>query len=180
MRFLCAEEGQEMTKRFGSRETDFDAALRQSISYCADTGIFTWVLPPRRGVSIGATAGSKTAHGYLSISFRSCSIYAHRLAWFITHGCWPAGVIDHINGDKLDNRIINLRDVSQRDNTENVFARRKHNRAGLLGVSQNGNRFTAHLGHMGKNLYLGIYKTKEEAHEAYLMKKRELHQGNTL
>jgi hypothetical protein len=169
-----------MTKRLGTRAKDFDQALLESVSYCEATGEFTWRLPPRRGVSSGGAAGVKQSRGYVSIGFRSRLIYAHRLAWLVMYGKWPDGVIDHINGDKSDNRIENLRDVSQRLNTQNVFSPRKHNKCGVLGVRCSGDRYIAQIANLGRVIHIGTFDSKEQAHQAYLMKKRELHQGSTL
>jgi len=63
--------------------------------------------------------GSVDAYGYLIIKFRGEQYKAHRICWLMHYGMWPVGVIDHINGCKTDNRIINLRDVNQAENVRN-------------------------------------------------------------
>tara|TARA_R100000951_G_C2583222_1_gene162586 strand:- start:352 stop:792 length:441 start_codon:yes stop_codon:yes gene_type:complete len=63
--------------------------------------------------------GSKDAYGYLIIKIKGTQYKAHRLAWLYMYGSMPDNVIDHINGNKLDNSIINLRDVSQKVNSKN-------------------------------------------------------------
>ena len=108
--------------------------------------------------------------------------YAHRLAWLFATGEWPKETIDHINGDRGDNRIANLRDVPRRINCENQRKARSVNRVGLLGVSRaTGNRpgkpYTAFIGVRGKSVGLGYFPTAELAHEAYLAAKRRLHEG---
>lgn len=109
---------------------------------------------------------------------------AHRLAWVHVHGSWPAGDIDHINGDKLDNRIANLRDVTRSVNKENMRSARGDNKVGLLGVHvrrQNTTRpYVASIRVSGKLIHLGAHNTPEAAHAAYLEAKRRLHSGCTI
>lgn len=77
--------------------------------------------------------GSKDKDGYLIIKFMRKQIKAHRLIWFLEYGFWPKGVIDHINGDKTDNRIKNLRDVPQSINV--IDTKRQPNKeTGYIGI----------------------------------------------
>lgn len=87
-------------------------SLRATFHYSPENGTFT-----RR--STGKVAGCKASHGYLVIRFGEKLRYAHRLAWLYVHGVWPTNVIDHINGDKTDNRLANLRDVTTAANAKN-------------------------------------------------------------
>ena len=96
------------------------------------------------------------------------------------NGSWPIGEIDHVNGDRGDNRIANLRDVDHKTNSQNERRARAINTSGFLGVSKQGNKWQASIRHGGKQLYLGLFAAKEEAHSAYLAAKRLLHAGNTL
>ncbi|OJW82859.1 MAG: hypothetical protein BGO66_02960 [Alicycliphilus sp. 69-12] len=93
--------------------------IGQLLSYDPTTGNLTWKESPRYGIPAGAVAGSKNARGYLQVMVAGQKHYAHRLAWLLHYGAWPARVIDHINRDKTDNRIDNLRDVSQAVNLQN-------------------------------------------------------------
>lgn len=86
--------------------------LREHLDYQPTTGIFTW----RKN---GKPAGCKHPNGYVVIRLQGRLYYAHRLAWVHVHGNGPKQVIDHINQDKGDNRISNLRDVSQSANVKN-------------------------------------------------------------
>jgi hypothetical protein len=120
--------------------------------------------------------------GYWQIRLDQRTYLGHRLAWLHVHGRWPVGVIDHINGDRGDNRLSNLREVSQRTNTENQRKVIRGTASGLLGVYPYGNqgRFTSKIKVGRENIHIGCFDTAEEAHEAYLTAKRQLHAGCTL
>jgi len=156
--------------------------LRKILHYAPDTGLFTWRVSPRRNISCGQLAGSFNSDGYLQISIHNRSYKAHRLAWLYTFDRWPICEIDHINGDKSDNRIENLRDVSRNENQHNTRRARAHNASGFLGVGlhkQTG-KWRARI-RVNKNLtHIGLFNTPEEAHQAYIVAKRKLHAACTL
>ena len=77
------------------------------IAYDPETGIFTRIKAVKGHAAV-SKVGAVGNHGYLSIYFNGKLQLAHRLAWFLTYGEWPT-MLDHINGNKLDNRISNLR-----------------------------------------------------------------------
>lgn len=106
---------------------------------------------------------------------------AHRVAWLIFHGAWPEGEIDHINGDPSDNRLENLRDVTHRTNTENLRSATRASKGGALGVcTPKVGRCRAAITLSGVKRDLGGYDTPEQAHQAYLTAKREVHAGCTI
>lgn len=129
----------------------------------------------------GQVAGGLNADGYVKVEAGGKSHGAHRLVWLMHRGEWPAGEIDHINGNRADNRICNLRDVDHRMNTENRRSAQRRSTTGFLGVAlhQSG-RFRARIRVAGKSKSLGLYDTPEAAHAAYVDAKRLLHAGNTL
>jgi hypothetical protein len=156
--------------------------LRALLAYDEISGQFTWN-PGRRRVKDGATAGSKSPKlGYIFIRIDQRSYSAHRLVWLYVHGDWPKHQIDHINGQRDDNRIVNLRDVTVAVNLQNRRGPCRNSTTGELGVTNNRGRncFTAALSLNGKYIYLGDFKTIPEAKVAYLEGKRRLHVGNTL
>jgi hypothetical protein len=157
-----------------------DERLVDSLEYDATTGVLRWSKPPRRGVSAGLVAGADHSQGYLSVGFEGKVYFAHRLAWRITYGAWPAAHIDHINGIKTDNRIANLRDVDRFTNLQNQRKPTSRNTSGWLGVRCAGSRFVAQIRHQGTTKYIGCFGSGEEAHAAYLAEKRALHAGCTL
>ena len=158
------------------------ARLRDVLHYEAATGIFTWVRPTGRRAKTGDIAGSAEGRGYWAIRIDSVRYKAHRLAWLYQNGEWPRGDIDHINGDRRDNRIANLREASRSTNIQNLRSAKSHNRAGLLGVvldlsKKTDKKYTARIVYGGRQHSLGYYNTPEEAHAAYLEAKRKHHPG---
>lgn len=128
----------------------------------------------------GSIAGGLTSDGYLRIMLDGVSYKAHRIAWFWVTGEWPSGVIDHRDGDGLNNAWNNLRDVTQRVNIENQTRANKRSIARLLGVSKNRDRWSAKITTNGQRHHLGTFETPVLAHAAYIAAKRELHKGCTL
>lgn len=120
-------------------------------------------------------------NGYLRINVLGTKQYYHRLAWVVYHGDWPKGMIDHINGNTGDNRIINLRDVSASGNQQNLKKARSHSGSGFLGVftDRNGRPYSRIIVN-GAAKHIGTYSTPEEAHEAYLEAKRKYHAACTI
>lgn len=156
--------------------------LKALISYDAGTGVFSWIVSPRFSVDVGRVC-HPSKNGYVYIRIDDRSYFAHRLAWFYVYGHWPIGTIDHINGNRSDNRLENLRDVSSRANTQNRRSPSKSNSTGFLGVTANGsiaNPYRAQITFGNKVIYIGIFPTPELAYEAYVTKKREIHEGCTL
>jgi len=151
------------------------------IQYCAETGRFTWK-SSIGGVVAGQPAGCINSNGYMVVGFVGQKFRLHRLAWLLTHGCWPVGTIDHINCDRTDNRLCNLRDVSKKENCQNQRTPTKANVSGFLGVywSDRHGGFMAAVGVNGKKNRRGPYRTAERAYAAYVDMKRKHHEGCTL
>lgn len=152
--------------------------LKSALSYCPETGIFTWA-SARPRIIVGAVAGYlKKNKGYIYIEIDGRSYSAHRLAFLYMTGEIPSGPVDHINRIKSDNRFSNLRISSHGQNRANSRANNKH---GLKGISRlswmkEGDRcWQAQITHNKKVKYLGCFHTKEEAHAAYAIAARELH-----
>lgn len=120
--------------------------------------------------------------GYLRVQFEGRSYSVHRIAWLYANGCEPSGEVDHIDGDKTNNRIGNLRDVTRTHNQENLRLPHKDNACGLLGVCFNkkNRKFIAQITIKGHLNYLGSFDSAESAHEAYLTVKRKQHVGCTI
>lgn len=113
----------------------------------------------------GKVAGTPV-DGYRNVNFRFGAISCHRIIFLMHHGYIPEE-IDHINGDKSDNRIENLRACSRSQNMANT--RPRGNKTGFRGVFENRKRFAAKIQINGKKKYLGNFETPEEAHEVYCL-----------
>jgi len=152
--------------------------LTSVLNYDPETGVFTWAKTMSNRAQSGKQAGSKHASGRTYIAVGNNRYLAHRLAWMYVNGAFPKECIDHINGDNSDNRICNLREASHAENMQNHRKARSDSAAGLAGVSKaKGKRKGWHseIKTNGKKTYIGYFKTKELAHEAYLVEKRKQH-----
>jgi hypothetical protein len=154
--------------------------LRELLHYDEETGIFTnrvnrW----SRGVA-GRQVGNTMPQGYRRIGIDGRIYQAHRLAWLYVYGEWPKHCIDHINGNKADNRIENLRDVTVETNTQNLRRARADSGTGYMGVFHFKGKYISYIRCAGKRIYLGLFNDPEEGSRVYLEAKRKLHSGNTL
>lgn len=112
--------------------------------------------------------------GYQVISVNGRSYLAHRLAWFYVHGEWPEMGIDHIDGDRLNNAIANLRLATPAQNSHNSQTP-VHNKSGVKGVSFSGGRWTAQVAVNRRPVFMRSFKTKEEAEEAVRAAREKAH-----
>ena len=156
--------------------------LLQVLNYDYETGVFTWMESGRgKYKRAGAPAGAATRYGYLTVCVDGTIHLAHRLAWFYMTGAWPLHEIDHIDGNKINNKFSNLRDVARGVNQQNIRIARADSKTGVLGVSPTKNgKFVAVVQLAGKQNYLGYYDTIEQASSAYLEAKRKMHIGCTI
>lgn len=141
--------------------------LMEMLNYNPDDGVFTWRVAPSPFIAPGAVAGAVQSGGYRQINLDHVSYMAHRLAWFIVYSAWPDDSIDHINRNRLDNRIKNLRQCSRRENMQNTPVAR-NNTSGVKGVDRrvrpNGTVvWRARIGLDGRSMCLGYYSTREAA-----------------
>lgn len=141
--------------------------LMDRYSYDADTGVFTR-LTSSRGWKAGQAAGYVCHVGYRRILVGRRQYLAHRLAWLYVYGYMP-DYVDHINGQRDDNRICNLRPATQSQNIANS-KRATDNRSGFKGASWNSKnqRWVGFIRINGVNKYLGQFDTAQEAHDAYM------------
>lgn len=149
-------------------------------SYDAATGMVTRKVKRGGRALAGAQVGSDDMHGYKTVRINRRSYKLHRLIWLMTHGVWPAGDVDHINGQRSDNRLCNLRDVPRRINLQNQSKAPNNKSTGVLGVYRDGLRFYARISIGNKSRHLGTFDTVADASAAYLQAKRELHVGCTI
>jgi hypothetical protein len=158
--------------------------IKRLLSYDPETGIISWIVP-RNGVRLSKIAGHErnklaaNANGYIRIMVNWKSYYAHRLAWLIYYWDWPEGQIDHIDGDRRNNKISNLRDVSPAQNAQN---NRKANSnreltSSHLGVSfhKKTGKWLAAIKANGKLFPLGYFDDEQLAANAYMEAKKVHH-----
>lgn len=154
---------------------DIKDELKKMLRYEPDTGLLYWTDAAHKSVK-GKVAGTPN-RGYVLVMFKGQFFKAHRLAWLLTHGDWPKQSIDHIDGDKSNNRINNLRDVDGVTNEQNKDQARADSKSGLIGASPYRNRWKSQIRVDGAVKYLGVFDTAEMAHQAYLQAKKQHHPG---
>lgn len=120
-------------------------------------------------------SGTLTNYGYINIKINHITYMAHRLVWLYHYGKFPDKFIDHINGIHNDNRVENLRECTKQENSRNRLEN-ANNKSGFKGVSWHkaSNKWQSQCEVNGKNVYLGVYKTPEEAHEVYKIYSKEV------
>jgi hypothetical protein len=155
--------------------------LKTLLSYNSDTGVFTWN-KRGSGVKKDGSAGWKDTKGYVKIEIGGKAYAAHRLAWLMVYGVEPSNQIDHIDGNKSNNAISNLREATNAQNKQNIRKARADNKCGLLGAYwyKAGRTWRSEIGHNGKSYFLGNFPTAELAHLSYVDAKRRLHEFGTI
>jgi hypothetical protein len=155
-------------------DLDYDV-VAQCLKYEPETGKLFWLKRPeeffdtsqsaaRWNGRAGKEAFTANANGYRHGKLLGKLYRAHRIAWLLTYKTWPVAEIDHIDGDRSNNRIANLRDVSKSQNQRN----RKMdplNKSGFNGVywyARSG-KWRAKVHANGKHEHLGTFGTLEEA-----------------
>ena len=138
--------------------------FKEIYSYNPDSGLFTRIKDGGRADRrIGQVVGSlDSSVGYIRIGITGKVCLAHRLAWYFTYGYYPTKYIDHINRDKTDNRICNLREVEASTNAKNMPLR-VDNKFGTPGITFVRNRYWTRIQDKGTSITLGRFKTLEEA-----------------
>lgn len=114
---------------------------------------------------VGTVAGTIESQGYRHVQIDGRVYKAHRIIWLMVYGEWveyPAYEIDHINGDRADNRLANLRKVTKSGNQRNA-GQRVNNTSGVHGVNMKQGRWVARIWNGPRHVYLGSFKTLEEA-----------------
>lgn len=149
--------------------------LNDYFSYNRDSGVLTWKKRTSNRVKVGDIAGSETKTGYLHVGFMGVDIKVHRIVWAIENGKWPEMYIDHIDGNRLNNKINNLREATSNQNAWNM-RRPSHNTSGIKGVGfckQTG-KYTAWIWINNKKMWLGRHNTKDDAYNAYASEAKKL------
>lgn len=144
--------------------------FREHFAYDADTGVIRWIKPTGRRAHIGDIAGAFVQHGYRVVIYKGRRYKAHRVAWLLHYGEWPPpkAHLDHINGEKADNRICNLRLATPTQNYQNS-KRSVANASGYKGVywCNVKHKWLAQISPNKSRMHLGYFSDKVEAASAY-------------
>lgn len=158
------------------------ALVREFLAYDGETGLFMWKSRARehfttqRAYSVwnaryagGAAMAVLHSRGYLAGNIFKVSILAHRAAWAHYFGEWPKNIIDHINGDKTDNRIANLRDVTYSLNNRNVRPKlgKESKYVGVFPANSKNGAWVASICVDAKKIHLGTFHSEDCAGRAY-------------
>lgn len=144
--------------------------LRSTLDYNRKTGVFTYKIA-RGSKKKGVIAGTTSKGGYREIGIDGKKYRAHRLAWFYVTGNWPVMLIDHRDCDPSNNAFDNLREANYRQSSGNRRAMKKGT-SGFKGATFHSGvgKYQSQLKYAGKNHYLGLFETPEEANAAYAAK----------
>lgn len=141
--------------------------LRSILSYDPVTGDLTWKVN-RRNVTAGSKAGYKRPSGYIYVRIDGRDYPAHRVAFALGHGVIEFGHLDHINGNRSDNRLTNLREVTSQENNRNCRVR-SDNTSSYKGVDFRRARglYRARIKLNCREIHLGYFTSPKEAALAY-------------
>ena len=150
--------------------------LVEVLDYDPESGVFRWLISTSNRVKVGAVAGRDNGNGYIRICIDGKNYYAHRLAWFYSHGVWPEKEIDHRNGNGMKNWLSNLRPATHAQNGQNQPLR-STNTSGFTGVSWSKlhEKWESYIWVNCKKVHLGLFRKIENAKKAYLAAKQGLH-----
>ena len=147
--------------------------LKSLLDYSPETGIFTWKWAKGPDLQ-GTVAGVPSPEGYIRINHDGSLNLAHRLAWLFVHGEIPKDFLDHINHDRSDNRIVNLRAVTPAESSRNVCIS-KRNTSGVVGVYffNRDDTWVAYINVNKSRIHLGGFTRKIDAVRARKQAERE-------
>lgn len=150
--------------------------LTEVLDVDPQSGTFTWKVTLSNRNPSGAKAGARHSAGYICIQIDGENLLAHHLMWLYVHGQWPAQQIDHKNRCRSDNRIENLREADHAQNHQNIGLL-STNTSGFKGVSYcaRDKAWNAVIIAFGQRHYLGYFKSKNEAHLAYVDAAKRFH-----
>jgi len=151
--------------------------LKELVDYNPDTGVFAWK-KIRRGVSCNKKVGTVKPNGYIVVLINRKLYRLHRLAWLYMTGKWPDNEIDHINGNRADNRFCNIRQATKAENNWNKKVR-KDSTTGIKNVLYYPNYQTYYVKITANNVShsFGPFKTKDEAASVAKEKRIEIHKN---
>lgn len=148
--------------------------LHDLLDYDPESGLFRWRKKRWRSAA-GSVAGCRHVGGYIKIVVKQHRLLAHRMAWLYVHGVWPPEEIDHIDGNRANNAISNLRLASRAENQCNTGVPR-NNTTGHKGIKFDARRgmWSAEIQYRRTRKWLGHFKSAEDASASYQAAAREL------
>lgn len=136
--------------------------LKDKLTYNPATGHFYWLKGKMKDRVAGCKCGNLPDQGYWEITINKKRYRAHRLAWLYMYGTLPDKLMDHIDHNRTNNAISNLKEVDKHTNAKNKTLYR-NNKTGYPGVDPHGNNWKARIGVNGTKVLLGVFPTFEEA-----------------
>lgn len=151
--------------------------IRSLLKLNVETGELRWTAAASQGRLADRVAGSLASNGYWQIKTGGVCYLAHRIVWAIVHGEWPEKDIDHIDGNKGNNAMSNLRLVTKSENMQNLAVTGKRTASGLAGAShrpasnRRREKWDAKIRIDGVLKHLGSFDSPQEAHAKYMQVK---------
>jgi len=140
--------------------------FNEILRYEPDSGLLFWK-KPGVGRSLNRPLGKGSAKRYVAVSIGGKTYLGHRVAWLLTYKVWPTHDIDHIDHNRSNNRISNLREATNSENLRNRTLQ-SNNKYGVNGINYSDeiNRWYARISVDKKRIHLGYFRTKEAAIQA--------------
>lgn len=153
--------------------------LKSILYYNPETGIFIRTVNRSRNAKIGDVAGYKHHSGYKDIIIKGKTYRQHRLAWLYVYGEFPKHEIDHVNGIKDDNRLVNLRECTRSENQQNRKSK-NNSSSKYVGVnwSKNKRQWRSRITINGVQKHIGYFDSEIDAFKAYCKEKLKIHTFN--
>lgn len=144
------------------------ARLREVFHYDPENGSLTWKVRTSNRIRVGDEATCPN-YGYYVVRLDTVLYRAHRVCWAVHYGAWPVSKIDHINGNRNDNRLCNLREATIKENCRNMRIG-KANKSGYKGVAWGkvAGKWSAQIKVNYRKVHLGLFNDPAEAHAAYV------------
>ena len=162
-----------------SKPLDIDLLI-SLIDYNKTTGLLKWKNISGSGKR-NYEPGSIHKNGYKRLTVLGRTLLHHRVVWVLCYNEQPPKIIDHIDGDKTNNKILNLRSgISSLNQQNQTKPHSRNNTSKYIGVSLFKGRWRAKIYHNKKYYFLGYFTSEVEARDAYIKEKRNLHKGCTI
>ena len=138
--------------------------IKHLFDWCPESGVLRWKSPTSNRVKAGDVAGNLDSKGYYRVGLHGAQYRLHRVIWLLAYGEWPKGEIDHIDGNRINNSISNLRCVSHKRNSRNCKLS-KNNTSGHIGITwhKKAGKWMASVSIDGRQQHLGLFDDKRDA-----------------